>query len=345
MTAAARRALCCLAALLAVPAAALETAQSPFFVESPAFGGASMFVRGVSYRGRDARGADADSFFALGYAQGETGADRFFSRLEDLRGGDAEKSEAAARGLMDGPWGARSRGYGLLVCEKGASLALSREETTSLWALRGPGAANGIEGFEVRRAVGERLSVGYAGRSGAVLYGSTLRLERWALGATRCGLPGPLPDDLFGYTETQRRNFSYAMDAFLGAELAAGLRFGVQANRLDARRLGDVEEGPQYRAGVQIDIGQAAQLTVERDINEAARLPFPAPQRSESASLRIRANGLVTLSAGAERRFLGGASSLRFGAAAWLTGKRHRVGAGFQFGGDGQAWGAAWRMQ
>jgi hypothetical protein len=117
----------------------------------------------------------------------------------------------------------------------------------------------------------------------------------------------------------------------------------VQASRLTARRLGDVEEGPQYRAGVQIDMGRAVQLTAEKDVNAAARLPFPEPQRSEAASLRIRANGAVALSVGAERRIVGGASSVRGGAAVWLTGKKHHIGAGFQLGGEGQPWGAAWK--
>jgi hypothetical protein len=311
-----------------------------------------MFVKGISYRSA----GGADSYYALGHARGDSGADRFFSRLDDLRGGDAEKAGAAARGLMDGPWGARSRSFGALVCEKGASLTLTREETTSLWAVQELGAwpagggadgIGGIEGFEVRRAVGERLAIGYTGRGGAMLYGSTLRLERWALGAARCGpwvLPDRGPDSLLDYSETQRRNYAYAMDAFVGIDLSAGLRFGVQTSRLTARRLGDIEEGPQYRAGVQIDVGQAAQLTVEKDINEAARLPFPAPQRSEAVSLRVRANGAVTLSVGAERKNVGGASSARYGAVVWLTGKKHHLGAGFQLGGEGLPWGAAWKV-
>jgi hypothetical protein len=338
-----------LAALLALPL----PAQAPPFVDAPAFGGASMFVRGVSYAGG---GGAADSYYAMGYAQGDFGADRFFSRLDDLRGGDAEKAAAAARGLMDGPWAVRSRSFGALVCERGASLALTREEATSLWALRetgawpdgGAGGVGGMEGFELRRAVGERLVMGYAGRAGAMLYGSTVRVERWALGAARCGpwgLPGQgLDGRLLDYSETQRRNFSYALDAFVGVELSGDLRLGVQTNRLTARRLGDVEEGPQYRAGAQIDMGRVARLTLEKDVNEAARLPFPAPQRSEAVSLLVRANGSVTFSVGAERRRLGGASSARYGAVVWLTGKKHHLGAGFQLGGEGTPWGAAWRV-
>jgi len=326
-------------------------AQAPPFVDGPPFGGASMFVVGISYLGRGG-GTDEESFFAMGHSQGDFGADGFFPRLEDLRGGDAERAAAAARGLRDGPWGARSRGFGLLMCEKGGSAALAREETTSLWAIGAAGADGGIEGFEVRRAVGDRLTLGYTGRGRAMLFGSAVRVERWALGAVRCGPqgipaaggPGAGFEDPLGYGGTQGRSVSCALDAFLGVEPAGGLRMGVQANRLNARRLGDVEERPQYRAGVQIDLGRAARLTLEKDINEAARLPFPAPQRSEAISLRVKANAAVTFSVGAERRAIGGASAARYGAAAWLTGKRHHIGAGFQFGGDGRPWGAAWKM-
>jgi len=341
---------------LAAPSAL--SAQAPAYIESPVFGGTSMFLEGVSHMGRDSKRQGTDSFFAMSFSQGDFGADKFFSRLEALKGGDAESADAAARAIKDGPWGTRSHSFGLLVCEKGASIALSREETTSMWAVDGlpdvPGidGINGFDGFEVRRAVGDRLTFGYTDRNDAFLYGSAIRVERWALGATRCDPQGfsmiggtdPNPDDPLDYTETQGRSFSYAMDAFLGLELASGLRLGVQANRLNARRLGDVEEKTQYRAGVQIDMGQVAQLSIEKDLNEAARLPFPAPARTEAASLKIRANSAVTFSLGAERRIIGDASSVRYGAVVWLTGKQHHLGAGFQFGGERSPWGATWKM-
>jgi len=341
------------AALLAAPVAL--AAQAPVYIESPAFGGTSMFLEGVSHMGRDSKRQGTDSFFAMSFSQGDFGADKFFSRLEALKGGDPESADAAARAIKENPWGMRSHSFGLLVCEKGASIAFSREETTSLWAVDGIPGVPGIEGlggFEVRRAVGDGLTFGYTDRSDAFLYGSAIRVERWALGAARCGPRGfsmiggadPNPEDPLDYMETQGRSFSYAMDAFLGLELASGLRLGVQANRLNARRLGDVEEKTQYRAGLQIDMGQVAQLSIEKDLNEAARLPFPAQARTEAASLRIKANSAVTFSVGAERRIIGEASSVRCGAVVWLTGKQHHLGAGFQFGGERSPWGATWKM-
>lgn len=320
-----------------------------------------MFLEGISYCGRQTRSGGADSFFALGYSQGDFGADGFFSHMEDLKSSDTEKMESGGRGIKDNPWGMRSRGFGMLVCENGASVALTREETTSLWAIGSAKAAGGasgvdaidaIDGFDVRRVVGERLTLGYTGRSNAMLYGSTIRVERWALGATRCGPQGFSSiggadvnfEDPLDYNETQRRNFSYALDTFLGVEPASGLRLGVQANRLAARRLGDIEERPQYRAGLQIDVGQSARLTLEKDINESARLPFPEPQRSEAMSLKIRANGAATFSVGAERKTIGEASAIRYGAALWLTGKKHHIGAAFRFGDGGSPWGVTWKM-
>jgi len=56
------------------------------------------------------------------------------------------------------------------------------------------------------------------------------------------------------------------------------------------------------RAGLQMDLGSFAQLSVESDINEAARMPFVAKQRTLSASLRVAANPTVQLLLGGQRR-------------------------------------------
>jgi hypothetical protein len=206
-------------------------------------------------------------------------------------------------------------------------------------------------GFDVRRSVVERFSVSYTSQ-GKFYYGGTLRIERWGLGSNYQELSAFSPDanlsqakGLLDYSETQNRSITYAIDTFTGIEIANSLRLAIQANRLTSRRLGDVEEKPQFRAGAQVDLGTMVQLTLESDINEAMRTPFPVMQKSAAVSLKVRANALIAFAIGAERKTMYGRHTVSAGLNAWITGKKNHFGAGFQFGQEKAPWGATWKIQ
>jgi hypothetical protein len=294
------------------------------------------------------------SFWAFGYAKGDQGAGKFMSSLHDLSSGSAEKIGSAILELRDSPWGLRSRAYGLAIYDRETTFSLTREEMTSLWA-NVPDSALGAEtiGFDVRRAVVDRATLTSYGssNSGKAIYGGTLRVERWSLGGEyqALGLSSVDADlssaaGLLDYRETADSSITYAMDAFAILEIADGVRLALQTNRVASRNLGDIKENPQFRGGAQIDLGSAVQLTIESDINEAMRMPFPVMQKTAAASLKIKANETIAFAVGAERRTMDGQHTIRFGLNAWIKlGKQNYLGAGFQIGQDQAPWGATWK--
>jgi len=325
-------------------------AQVSPFVDSSAFGGTKLFLDGIVPAGGAVHPNYAPGFFALGFATGDQGSAKFMSYLDDVSSGDPGRINNAIAELADSPWGLRSRAYGLAWRDRGAVVSLTREEMTSLWTSV-LGSETGTLGFDVRRSVVERFSLTYTSQD-RFFYGGTLRIERWGLGNAYQELSAFSLDanlsrakDLLDYSETQNRSITYAVDAFTGVEIANSLRLALQTNRLASRHLGDIEEKPQFRAGVQIDLGMMAQLTLESDINEAMRVPFPVMQKTALASLKIRANALITFAIGVERKTMDGQQTTNAGLNAWITGRKHRLGAGFQFGQDRSPWGATWKIQ
>jgi hypothetical protein len=221
---------------------------------------------------------------------------------------------------------------------------------TSLWANVSD---RETVGFDVRRSVVERATLTSYGssNSGKAVYGGTLRVERWSLGGEYQTL-GLFSSDanlstaaaLLDYSETLDSSITYAVDAFTILEIADGVRLAVQTNRVASRDLGDVKEKPQFRAGAQIDLGSAVQLTLESDINEAMRMPFPVMQKTAAASLKVKANDTIAFAVGSERKTLDGQHTIRFGLNAWIKlGKQNYFGAGFQIGQDRTPWGATWK--
>jgi hypothetical protein len=338
--------LFCLAAPLA--------AQMPPFVDGPAFGGTRIFSDGLIPNGSAAQNPNMPSFWAFGYAKGDQGAGKFLSSLDDLSSDAIEKINNAILELGDSPWGLRSRAYGLALYDRETTFSLTREEMTSLWASVPDSALDtGTVGFDIRRSVVERATLTSYGssKSGKAIYGGTLRVERWSLGGEyqMLGIFSPDADlsnaaALLDYRETSGNSITYAMDAFAILEIADGVRLAVQTNRVASRDLGDLKENPQFRAGAQIDLGSAVQLTLESDINEAMRMPFPVMQKTAAASLKVKANETIAFAVGAEKKTMDGQHTIRFGLNAWIKlGKQNQLGAGFQIGQDRTPWGATWK--
>ena len=326
----------------------------PPFVDGPVFGGTKLFSEGLVPTGSSVRPLDFRNIltglgFTLGFASGDQGAGKFMSYLNDISSNSPGRINSAMLELVDAPWGLRSRAYGMAFYDRSSAMFLTREEMTSLWANALDGEAIG---FDARRAVVERFTLATHTSEGKYYFGGAVRIERWGLGNAYHELGAFSPDaglsqakSLLDYDETQNHSITYAIDAFAGVEIANSLRLAVHANRLTSRRLGDVEEKPQFRAGVQIDLGTMVKLTAEADINEAMRIPFPVMQKTAAASLKVKANALITFAVGAERKTMDGLQTTSVGLNAWITGKNHRLGAGFQFGQDSTPWGATWKVQ
>jgi hypothetical protein len=309
--------------------------------------------------------APARGYFSAGFATGDQGAGKFLSSLDSIAGINLDNFDAsedpiayknaidtimnAINELSESKWGMRSRAYGMALHDPNSSLVLTREEITSLWA---EAMNSRVFEFDVRRAVVDRFAASYfdATKNSAFFYGGTFRIERWSFGRTFREMG--LPDDsyigrakqLLDFKDASEKSISYGMDAIMGVEIASGIKIALQTDRLAAKRLWDVEEKPQLRAGVQVDIGSLAKLAIESDINEAMRMPYPIMQKTALASLKVNANATLTFALGTERKAMDGQSTVRFGLNAWITGKSSHFGVGFQVGQDivRAPWGAAW---
>lgn len=315
--------------LLALLLAALPLgAQS--FGDSPAFGGSAVFSGGYNPLGNSARFDQVPAGWYAAWEDGDAKARGFRTDSDALaqavQTGNAAAAAAALLRLQDTPFPLRRTAYGLQYAATGGlRFAVGREELTG--ALAGP-----VLSSETRRTEVDRIVAGAGSGDRGSAYGFTLRLEHVRTGA---GLLPLAPDAALEHGTTDHRTWSLTSDAGFTAELTQGLRFGLTATRLIPRHFWDVYERPQARAGFELDLGEAAQLSVEGDLNEAARLPMPQKQKTLSSSLRILASPTVTLLVGAERRTVEG------GAAATLAGVTVRVataplvlGLGFQFGDD-----------
>lgn len=319
-----RRSALPLLAALVVPMAL--GAQS--FGDGPAFGGSRVFSEGYDPLGSSAR---FDRVPAGWYAAWEGGdaKPRGFRTDSDaltqaVQAGDPAAAAALLR-LQDTPFPLRRTAYGLeYAATGGLRVAFGREVLTGAQA--GPALS-----AEARRAEVDRIVAGAGSGDGGSAYGFTFRLERLRLG--RGSVPSA-PDDALGFGTTDRRAWSLTSDAGFTTQLTQGLRFGLTASRLIPRHFWDVYEQPQARAGFELDLGEAARLSVEGDLNEAARLPMPQKQKTLSSSLRILASPTVTLLVGAERRTVEGVSATLAGVSVRIATAPLVLGLGFQFGDD-----------
>jgi len=325
------RAVLCIAAAACAPL----VAQTPLFTDGPAFGGSKVFSEGMNPLANPARIGHAPAGYYLGYVDGDQRAQDNKKRLEATTAGDP----ATLAALADAPWALRTRAYGLSGVKNGASLALTREELNGMLFHPAAIAANGF--LDGRRATVDRLSVGGGGpvqQGSTTAMGGSLRIERWAMGQTT--LPyatanfAGAESDLLNGSGTSHRNWNVALDSGIVLEVAQGVRLGLTADQLNPKHIGDVYLQPQFRAGLQLDFGQMAMLTLEGDINSAERMPFPVKQQAASASLRLAFSQAASLMLGVERRKIDEASVTRAGATLQIRTPSLLLAFGFQAGQD-----------
>ncbi len=329
-------------------------AQVPISLDDPAFGGSRVFSEGLNPLGNPARfdlnrplTTTKPGYYGI-YVDGGQEALDFKKHLERLSG-DFNRAAEGLQGLANSPWGLRTRSYGLVFLADNGHLSFSRQETTSLWSSTdllpvhlGSEAALAANGTTVqsRRTRVERIAFGMAGQEGGHVMGLTARVERWSLGSLAYGMPTLLGGaslrtpgiDFYAFKESPLKTTTATIDIGYLFEMSPGVRLGLTGDRLVAKRLWDVDEKPQFRAGLQMDLGTTTQFSVEADLNEAMRMPYPIKQRALSASLTLQANPSVSLVLGAERRKYGQASVTRGGATLRMNLSGLSLGIGFQIG-------------
>lgn len=320
-----RRALPLLPLLLAALPLAAQS-----FGDSPAFGGSSVFSEGLDPMGNSARFDRVPEGWYLGWEGGDW-KPRGFRTESDALGqalatGDTALAASLAADLQAQPAPLRISSTGLEYAGTGGvRFALGHVLKTSA-ALLPDGT------LEARRVVVDRMVTGAGSSSGSSAYGITFRLERVRVGVQDA--PEAAPDPALAFAGTSRSTLAFTSDAGFTTTLTDGVRFGLTATRLIPRHFWDVYEQPQARAGLELDLGSLARLSVEGDLNKAARLPLPEKQRTLSSSLRILATPTVTLVVGAERRQMADVSATLVGASVEVSTAPLRLVFGFQFGDD-----------
>jgi len=352
-------ALAVLAALGFVPAAA----QTPLFNDGTALGGSQVFSEGFNPIGNSARfdQVKPQPAWCFSFVDGDQRMLNNASAMTSLSTtsvASPNQISDAIRQLADSPWGLRTRSYGLAFIADTVNGSYAHEEFNSALATAdiqdahlapggvlipvppdpNPGNATTID---LRRAVVDRVATGVGSKSQGMATGFTVRLERWKLGiqtgainptATQISLISA--PDPFQLRDTPLQTTTLAVDFGFTFDLFEGFRLGGTVNRLNAKRLWDVEEKPQGRVALQMDIGNLAKLTVESDVNQTMRMPFAIRQRTSAASLRIAASRTITFLLGAERKQLGETSVIRGGATLQLSLPGYCLAFGMQYSQD-----------
>jgi hypothetical protein len=329
--------------------------QTPLFTDGTAFGGSKVFSEGMNPLGNPARYAQAPSGWYFSFVDGDQEAKDCESNLSSAASQDPVAASNALGNLANGPWAQRTRAYGLQNIKKGASLALTREECNGLVAYPdlspshlGSQSALGLNTstLQGRRAVVNRLSLGGGGplqQGSTTALGLSLRVERWSdnelaevYNAAGPGAPafGSAAADLLGGHATSARGWNFGLDAGAVLELTQGVRLGLTAYQLNEKHLWGVDLQPQFRAGLQLDLGSSASVALEGDLNSAQRMPFAVKQQSNSASLRYAISGSAIVILGVEQRKLGADSVTRGGATLQIRTESLLLALGFQLGQD-----------
>ena len=322
-----------LATLLFAPLLLPLPLAAQSFADGPAFGGSKVFSEGLDPLGNSARFDQVPAGWYAGWESGDA-KPRGFKADSDalaqaLSSGDTAATARALQTLQDLPFPLRREAFGLeYAATGGLRFAVGRESLTG--ALPGTDALS--PATTVRRVDVDRIVTGAGSGDGTTAYGFTVRIERAHLGMQ--SLSGVPLDATLSFNSTDHSTWSLTTDAGFSTLLTQGLRFGLTTSRLIPRHFWDVYERPQARAGFELDLGSAARLSVEGDLNEAARLPLPQKQKTLSSSLRILATPTVTLMVGAERRTVGGRSSTLAGVSVRIATAPLMLGLGFQFGDD-----------
>jgi len=345
---------------LALAATMTLAAQTPLFNDGTAFGGSKVFSEGLSPLSNPARFDQSPAGWYLSVVDGDRRSQDNKTILQDTLSTDPVAASAALARLKDSPWALRTRAYGLTMVKEGTNFGYTREEFHSALAAvdldpTHLGTADFLKAntssLDGRRVIVDRVHFGGGTLASGTAAGFNLRLERWSMGTVapllnmqpdvQTLLPGqtfPFPysadDYALGHSRTDRRTLMASFDAGFTTLLADGLRFGVMADQLNAKRLWDVDMKPQYRAALQLDMGPNTQLTLESDINSAMRMPFPVKQQASAASLRYQVSPAVIFLVGAERRKIGDSNTTRVGASLQLRTPTLLLSFGFQAGQD-----------
>ncbi|MDR3673095.1 MAG: hypothetical protein P4L36_19780 [Holophaga sp.] len=331
--------------LIASAVCAPAWAQSPMFTDGPAFGGSKVFSEGMNPLGNPARYSEAPNGYYFTYLEGDQQSKDTETTLNNMGASDP----ASMAKLGNAPWALRTQAYGFAATKGGGSLGLTREEFNGLLAYPdltpgnfGSGLAGNLSYLDGRRATVDRLSIGGGGplqKNSTTTLGVSLRVERWAMGDTVLNYvplnpyPGAV-SSLLDSTSTQVRSWNMALDAGIVLELVQGVRVGLSADQINSKHLWDVYLKPQFRAGLQLDLGQIAKVSLESDINSVERMPFPVKQQSSSASLRFTISSAAAFLVGAERRKIDSVDVTNIGATLQIRTTSVLLGIGFQAGQD-----------
>ena len=326
-----------LAATLLLPLAA----QTPLFTDGPAFGGSKVFSEGRNPMGNSARFDQASPGWYFSYLDGDQRAQNNQTYLNNA----ADADPTALTALQNAPWAQRTRSFGAAGVKESAVLSFSHEELNSMVAFpdlapanyNSPTNASTVQG---RRDTVNRITFGGGGVTSGTGFGLNFRVEQWENGLLTAAInpmAGQLPwanldSTLLGDGTTTQKTLTFGVDAGVIMELAQGVRIGVTADQLNSKHLWDVYLQPQFRAGLQIDLGSSAKICVESDLNAVERMPFPIKQKSSSASLALTASQAVAFIVGVEERTIGSASVTRIGVTLELKTPSFLLGVGFQFG-------------
>jgi hypothetical protein len=325
------------------------SAQVPLFTDGTAFGGSKVFSLGMDPRGNACQNTQVTDGFYLTYLRGDAQGSDHADAYTTLQGSqDPFALSGALQTLGQAPWAERETGYGAAVFQKGNELVLTHEVMNGVWVFPDLAPAHleptGDMVLNQTRAQGRRdtvdtLSLGGGSAGATYTTGLRFRAERWGQGLQEALLnppPGVLGVqgagvDLLDANTTDRRTLAYAVDFGVTTSLAQGVRLGATADHLNTKRLWDVYEQVQVRAGLQMDMGTMGTLSVEQDINQAERMPFPVRQRTGAFSLRLNANSAVTIILGVERtQYEGTDAVVKGGATVMIHVPKLQVGVGMQ---------------
>jgi len=312
-------------------------AQTPLFSDGTAFGGSMVFSEGLNPLANAARTAAAPAGYYLSFVDGDQRAENNKSLLASA----ASASPATAPGILgqlaDAPWAQRTRAYGFSAIKNSAFLALTREELNGLMDY--PDSTGLNPTLTGTRATVDRLSVGGGGKAQDGLSGGfSVRFERWDWGTQSQpynSFTSPQfanAEAMLGDSTTTDRTLAMGLDGGLIFDLAQGVRLGLTGTQLNPKNLWGVDMKPQFRAGLQIDLGAQTQVALESDINSAERMPFPVKQQTASASVRYAINPAAVVLLGGEQKKIDGASVTRFGASLQIRTASLLLVFGFQAG-------------
>lgn len=334
-------------------------AETPLFTDGTVFGGSKVFSEGLNPLGNPSRYDRSPSGWYLTWSEGDQRAKDNTSLLQATTGSDPAAVGQALTGLKDAPWGLRTLSYGIAGVKDAMNFGYTHEEMHSLFAYPDlapldlgslTALSNNASFVDGRRAKVDRIHFGGGALSAGTSLGYGLRLESWRMGTfasyfnqppgTATWAPGglfPYPsvnDYVMNYNSTDVKGTNWALDLGFTTDLAQGIRLGATVDQLNSKRLWDVDMKPQVRAALQLDLGPNTSVTVESDLNKAARMPFPEKQSTYAASLRYQATPAVILLLGGECRKIGDQAVTRGGATLQLRTASVLLAFGFQLGQD-----------